>query len=391
MTELNVLLLATQGTPASFIENAGHRMDKLLPSGNYKFTESSPDVLFFLTGGTEQMAINLVSEGRFYMLVGSQNDNAYASATEVKAYLNERNIPSILLGEEDDKTKVFLQEVLESKKAINALLGKKLGLIGKVSDWLISSSISPDLLKSKLGVELIRIPWEELAHFSEFKPADSFLSYFSGTTQMDLSDTAKVSGLLTETIERMELDAITVECFPLVKKDSVTACLPLAKLNNDGFPAGCEGDITAIVGMMLCKELTGIVPWIANINKANEESCLFSHCTIAPKLVSRYSIKTHFETGLGTAIEGDFLDDQVTIFRFDHNLSRAFIASANITGRPKSENACRTQIEVKLREEEVKLLRQSPLGNHHLIIPGDHTKVLKLACLLLGMEIQGVI
>jgi len=226
-----------------------------------------------------------------------------------------------------------------------------------------------------------------LAHYSEFKASGPFLDSFSGEKHIDLTETAKVSELLTNTIQKWNLDAITVECFPLVKKNSVTACLPLAKFNNDGIPAGCEGDLTAIAGMMLCRELTGIIPWIANINKATDEVCMFSHCTIAPGLVSGFSIKTHFETGKGTAVEGSFKGDLITVFRFDNTLSKAFIATANITGRPKSGTACRTQIEVKLTENEVKLLRQSPLGNHHLIFPGDCKKLLHFACILLGIDV----
>ncbi len=387
MAELNVKLLAVQGTPEYIIENAGKRIEKLIPSGNYTLTETDPAVLFFLTGGTEQAAIKQVSAGQFYVLIGSRHDNAYASATEVKAYLNSKNIHSVLLDEEETETEAFLQDLLFIQEAIKSLQGKKLGLIGQVSGWLISSDIPSDILKSKLGIDLIVIPWSELPHFSEFKASDPFLGSFSGVKNFDLTETAKVSELLKNTILKWDLDAITVECFPLVKKDSVTACLPLAKFNNEGIPAGCEGDLTAIAGMMLCKELTGIIPWIANINKATDEVCMFSHCTIAPGLVNDYTVKTHFETGLGTAIAGNFKSDLITIFRFDNNLSKAFIATANITDRPKSATACRTQIEVKLTAGEVKLLKQHPLGNHHLIFPGDCKKLLDLTCQLLGIDV----
>jgi L-fucose isomerase-like protein len=387
VTELKVKLLSSRGAPEAIFENAVKRIEKLIPHGNYSLTESDPDILFFLTGGSELPAIKQVSAGHFYLLIGSQHDNSYASATEVKAYLNVINIPSILLDEEETETSAFLKDFIAVKKALKNLNGKKLGLIGQVSDWLISSAIPAEILDEKLGIKLTVIPWSELAHFSEFKASDPFLDSFAGKTHIDLTETAKVSELLTSTIQKRNLDAITVECFPMVQKDSVTACLPLAKFNNEGIPAGCEGDITAIVGMMLCKELTGIIPWIANINKATDEVCKFSHCTIAPGLVSGYSVKTHFETGQGTAIEGDFKSDLITIFRFDNKLSKAFIATANITGRPKSATACRTQIEVKLTGNEVKLLRESPLGNHHLIFPGDCKKVLQLACLILGIDV----
>ena len=388
MTKIKVKLLAFQGASDALFQKASKRIEKLIPPEEYVLTESDPDVLFFLTGGSEQNAMNQVSTGNFYILIGSQHDNAYASATEVKAYLNDMNIPSLLLDEEDAETKVLLKDFVKVKQALKNLRGKKLGQIGQVSDWLISSAIPAELLEAKLGIQLNVIPWNDLAHFSEFKASGEFLASFSASTNIDLTETAKVNELLADTIQKRNLDAITVECFPMVQKDSVTACLPLARFNNEGIPAGCEGDITAITGMMLCKELTGISPWIANINKVSNDVCMFSHCTIAPGLVSDFSVKTHFETGKGTAIEGNFKSDLITIFRFDNKLSKAFIATANIISRPKSASACRTQIEVKLTENEVKLLRNSPLGNHHLIYPGDCRKILQLACLLLGIEVQ---
>jgi L-fucose isomerase-like protein len=196
-------------------------------------------------------------------------------------------------------------------------------------------------LEAKLGIKLTTIPWSEWSHYSKFKASDLFLDSYSGSSHPDLTETAKVNEMLIDIIQHQNLDAITVECFPMVKKGGVTACLPLSKFNNVGIPSGCEGDITAIVGKMLCKELTGIIPWIANINKTTDEVCMFSHCTIATDLVSGFSVKTHFETGKGTAIEGDFRGDLITIFRFDNKLHKAFIATANITGRPKSATACR--------------------------------------------------
>jgi len=387
VTKLKIKLLTNQGTPEVIDKKTSRRIEKLIPSGNYSLIDSNPDILFFLTGGTEQHAISQVSMEHFYLLIGSQHDNSYASATEVKAYLNELNIHSVLIDEEATDTAAFLNDYITVKEALKNLNGQRLGLIGQVSDWLVSSTIPAGLLAAKFGIELIEIPWSELAHFSEFNASESFLDFYSDIKHFDLTETARVNELLVKAIQKWKLDAITVECFPLVKKDGVTACLPLAKFNNDGIPAGCEGDITAIAGMMLCKELTGIIPWIANINKANDDVCMFSHCTISPGLVSGFSVETHFETGQGTAIKGDFKGDSVTIFRFDKNLSKAFIASANITNRPKSKTACRTQIEVKLKDNDVRMLRQSPLGNHHLIFPGDCKNLLNSACTVLGIEV----
>jgi L-fucose isomerase-like protein len=382
---LKIKLLAFPDAPDSLYEHGIARIEKLISGGKYELAEGNPDILFFLSGGSERLAIDQVSAGSFYLLIGSQHDNSYASATEVKAWLNDRNIHSVLLDDEAPGTGEYLGSFNTVKQALHNLQGKRLGLIGQVSDWLVSSAISSELLESKLGIRLLIIPWNEIPAFSGFQEPPAFSESFPGKNPEELTDTAKVSAMLGYVIDKWQLDAITVECFPMVRKDSVTACLPLAKFNKDGIPAGCEGDLTAIAGMMLCRELTGIIPWIANVNKVSEEACLFSHCTIAPGLVSGFSVTTHFETGKGTAIEGEFKEDQLTVFRFDNRLSKAFIATGTVTGRPKLPTACRTQIEVKLPPEDVKLLKQSPLGNHHLIFPGDCVHLIKMACDLLGM------
>ena len=387
MTKLNIKLLASKGTPTAVLENGSRRIERMVSPEQYQLSENNPDVLFFLTGGSELSAIQHVSTDRFYILIGSRHDNSFAAATEVKSYLNGIKVPSILFDEEDPQITTVLNDFYFVNRALKNLKEKKLGLIGQVSNWLISSSIDSALMESKLGIRFVQIPWSSLDHFSNFKVSDHFLETFSKKNDFDLTETAKVYDLLAHTIQSQMLDAFTVECFPMVIQDKVTACLPLAKFNNDGIPAGCEGDLTAIVGMMLCKELTGTIPWIANINKVSKDVCMFSHCTIAPALVSEYSIKTHFESGEGTALEGHFKEDLATIFRFDQKLEKAFITSAQITGRPKSEAACRTQIEAKLSESDVKCLKQNPLGNHHLIFPGDCTSQIRLACMFLGMEV----
>ncbi|MDY0282542.1 MAG: hypothetical protein RBR35_18550 [Salinivirgaceae bacterium] len=387
MTQLRIKLLAFQGAPDTIFNDGIQRIEKLIKPQNYTLVDSDPDLHFFLTGGSEQAAIQNLSNDKFYLLIGSKHDNAYASASEVKAYMNSKNISSVILDEEDVETATLVQNFHKVSQALQHLKGKQLGLIGDVSNWLIASAMPAEVIDAKFGIKLHQIAWSELSHFSDYPPTKEFLETFAEVKNFDLTDTARVNEQLAQAIKKHKLDAITVECFPLVKKDCVTACLPLAKFNNDGIPAGCEGDLTAIVGMMLCKELTGVIPWIANVNKVTNKICQFSHCTIGLDMVTDYTVETHFETGEGTAIQGDFKGDTITIFRFDNEFKKAFIATTNIIGRPKSESACRTQIEVTLTENEVKLLKNKPLGNHHLIYPGDCNAILQSACSLMGIEV----
>ena len=387
MWKLKVKLLAHRGAPASLFEKGKEKLSHLLVAGAFEIVETDADLLFFLSGGSERPATEVLKSGRFYVLLAYKEGNSYASATEVKAYANQQGIETILLDYEAPQTREFLKKFTRVLEGLRQLDGQRLGLIGEVSDWLIASKIKAESLQKKLGIELVRIPWSNLANFQE-QDADADLLRSFQSEDFNLEDTAKVHQLLRNCVQRERLDAITVECFSLVTEHAVTACLPLAKLNADGFPAGCEGDIVSITGMMLVKAITGCVPWIANTVQVGESRSLFAHCTVALSLLKDFSIRTHFETGKGTSIQGAFEANNVVLFRLDQTLTKAFLTEAKVLKRPQHEYACRTQIEIALSPEAIESLRERPLGNHHLILPAEHAKTLSLACRVLGLEFQ---
>lgn len=388
MNTLRVKLLAYRNASEEFYQQGAEKFTQLLERQYVEFVDQQPDVLFFLSGGSERAAADVLEPDRFYTLIAFHEGNAYAAATEVKAYYNQQGARSVLLDFDSRGTRFFVNNLYQALKGIKQLRGQRLGLIGEVSDWLIASKIEAPLLQDKLGMELKTIPWSQLPSYQEQRPAEEFLRAFQTDHSPNLEETAKVYTLLKACIEREQFDAITVECFSLVTEHAVTACLPLGKFNANGVPAGCEGDIVSIVGMMLAKEVTGVIPWMANTVKIFGDMGLFAHCTISPGLLTDYTIPTHFETGKGTAIQGYFREEEVTVLRLNNTLDKAFITPGKVLRRPKYDSACRTQIEVKLPPSAVQALRENPLGNHHLILPNDHTEVLSLACQVLGMELQ---
>jgi len=271
-----------------------------------------------------------------------------------------------------------------------SLLIKSKELLGYYKDnqkWLIASDIQGNVLKSKFDIELVKIDWESHEQYSEFEINNQFITHFNNSDGIDLKDSSKVYNLIEHIINDNKLDAITVECFPMVREHAVTACLALSKLNNDLFPAGCEGDLTAITGMIIAKELVGQVPWMANLVSINKNTVFLAHCTIATNLVSKYKIATHFETNSGTAVQGIFEANEITIFRFDKNLEKAFIGTGIVTSKPDRSDACRTQIEVELPNNSIELLNEQPLGNHHLILPGRFKDILEFFCKLKQIKV----
>ncbi len=359
----------------------------LIDSTKIEFDDSDPDVLFFLTGGSENSAVTGIENDKYYVLVATSAGNSNASAMEVKAALRKMEISSILLDGEEKETASYLDNLYQVKNALSSINNQRLGLIGEVSEWLVASEIKPEILQSKLGIKLRKVSWESLPDFKNLAAPEDFNVTFASENPQDVEKAGQVYSLLKQTKNQENFDALTVECFSLVKTKSVSGCLALAKFNQEGIPTACEGDIVSAVGMMLAKALTGQIPWMANVAKIGYEKTLLAHCTISPDLLSDYKITTHYETGIGTAIQGNFQTDKITVFRLDDTVSRIFITEGTIINRPRYASACRTQVEVKFPESSVKCLREDPLGNHHLVLPGDHREILLLASRILNLEL----
>ncbi len=384
---IGIKLLAFKGASDRLFENGKNQLIEFFPDEKLDLNSQIPDILFFLSGGSEREALIYANPGKLLLLAAFEENNSYAAATEVKAHFDKIGQHCQLCDLKNEADRQLILDFIAAKKALSKLKSKRLGLIGEISDWLVASDISAEMFASKFEIELVKIPWTEVRNYVDFTPDAGFLQAFKSCKNFNIADAGKVHQALAEIISQEKLDAITVECFSLVKENSVTACLALSKFNDNNFPAGCEGDLASIAGIMIVKEVTGIIPWMANIVKVDAASAKFAHCTAPTNLLSEFNIETHYETGLGTAIKGRFESDEVTIFRIDSKFEIAFLTSGKIIARPESHDACRTQIEVKIPENAAFLLKNKPLGNHHLIIPGNQVQKLSMFCKLKNIRL----
>lgn len=337
------------------------------------FVQYNPDVIWFLTGGTEHKVLSRIESKNRYCFLASRNGNSWAAATEVKAYLNDKGI----------NTKLFDVDTLESLEELENYLNPpvsgstiRLGLVGGVSDWLVASTPDEDLLKEVLDIELVNVSWDELLALPEGEDFCHFEETFGRFGHESFASELSLVKKFDTLIRQNRLDAVTVACFGLIGKVGNTICLPVSAMNNYGFPAACEGDLCSSAGMIAVKRLTGKIPWMANLSFADHDAAIFSHCTVHENLLDRMEVTTHFETGKYAAVKGEMKKRPVTIFRIDRKLEHCFLSLGEIIDNCDSPTACRTQVKIKMSAKGLFSLREFPLGNHHLIIDGDCTDVL---------------
>jgi L-fucose isomerase-like protein len=250
----------------------------------------------------------------------------------------------------------------------------------------------PDLaiIKSVWGPEVIEIDMHELETIiREVKDEviEDSLSNFTmradetkEPTKKDIRQTVKVYAAIKELVKKYNLTAVSVRCFDLVTDLKTSGCFALAKLNDDGIVSGCEGDLVSTLGMIWANLMTDQSVWMANPARINEQnnSIWLAHCTTPLSMVQSYKLRSHFESGLGVGIQGEFSKGKVTLLRLGgKNLEKIWISNGEILESGNEENLCRTQVNVKLHgAAKPEDLLTKPLGNHLLLMRGSYTKEL---------------
>lgn len=337
------------------------------------------DIIYVRTGGTEGLfREQFFADGRLSIpepvrLLTSGKSNSLAASMEILSFLRRNGLRGEILhgspeyiaerikhsGQED------LGDSLISRVHPGRILeGERLGVVGKPSDWLISSDVDFAKAKEVLGLELVDIPMEEFLAIEKEQPATA------------INGSMRIYAGLRSIIVKHGLDGLTLRCFDLLTAVHNTGCMGLALLNSEGFTATCEGDVPAMISMALARMVCGCPGFQANLSQINGDDLLFAHCTVPLSMTRSWVYDTHFESGIGVAVHGEIPEGPVTIFKLSPDLDRAFIFEGEIVANDYQQNLCRTQIHVNAPGAAPYFLTSS-IGNHHIIIPGHVARDLK--------------
>ena len=366
----------------------------VFPDGNFEFKghnfadfgTHSLDLIYVRTGGAEGIFKSLLPEmlargtEQFYLLTSGKS-NSLAASLEILSYLRQQG----LKGEVLHGSAAYLQERIHTLETVAAarkkLAGTRIGVIGQPSDWLISSHADPMAIMDKMGAKLVEVPMEELLHEiagqagddapADEPMADNVRKSYPGATQ--------IYHALQVLVNKYELGAFTLRCFDLLTAVGNTGCLALASFNAEGIPASCEGDVPALLSMMIAQALTGCTGFQANPARIDVESgqMLFAHCTVPFNMVKDWQYDTHFESGIGVGIHGNLPEGPVTVFKVSGKLDRHFAAEGELLYNQYEDNLCRTQVVLKLQPEDARYFLTNSIGNHHIILPGHCKELLE--------------
>ena len=365
---------------------------------DYSDYDGNDCVIYVRTGGTEGIFKSIFCQsgkpevpGKVKLLTSGKS-NSLAASMEILSYLCQHNISGeILHGSAEeicakikgDKTEIPASQRI-ALKPTSTLGGKRLGVVGKPSDWLISSDVDYARAKEMLGVELVDIPMGELLEeyntgvmedLPQLKEMNKPL-YGKPISEESMHNALLVYSALKRIKQKYSLDGLTIRCFDLLTAIGNTGCMALAILNSEGVTGTCEGDVPAMLSMAVAEALTGNPTFQVNLSKAANDELLFAHCTIPLSMVSDYVYDTHFESGIGVAVHGIVPTGPATIIKIGSDLTHFIAKDVEIITNQYESNLCRTQIIV--RSEDLKdYLLNEPLGNHHVVVMGHHADEFK--------------
>ena len=103
---------------------------------------------------------------------------------------------------------------------------------------------------------------------------------------------------------------------------------------------------------------------------------MLAHCTIPLTMCDETVVRSHFESGIGVAIQGLLPLTDYTLFKWGGpQLDRYFVTEAKAVKTPYSNHFCRTQITLDVNLKPY--LLQHSIGNHHVIIRGRHAEEIR--------------
>jgi len=316
------------------------------------------DYVMVATGGVENLFKTIWSKGllKTTTLIADGRNNSLAASLEILTYLTENGREGRILHGTNDE---IINDIVETRHSTSLLSGVRIGVFGQPSDWLIASGVDYEYIKERYGIETVFIDLQRL------------VDEVGASEKSDMLAADKTYAAIKKICQDERLDAMTIRCFDIVKACNTTSCLALAKLNDEGIVAGCEGDMQTLMTMILAKKLCNEPAFMANPSILTDTTTMFAHCTVPLSMCFRTTMRTHFESGIGVAVQGDMPLIDYTIMKWvGRRLDKFFVTEAKAIKNEYSNHFCRTQItfDVNLKP----YLLNHPIGNHHVIIKGCH-------------------
>jgi len=334
------------------------------------------------TGGTSDLVLEVAKYSRVVLLTHEKQNSLSSALNAVFKIKQKGKYVKIIHGLSSSSLKEIRYMSLISE-VLSQLRGKKIMLFCASKDW-VKKTYNVEFLEEKLGMSIDLVSLEDfLKDFEKMKENGWIVEKYSRfpcreITVKDVVRASRVFTAMQSYLEKSGANICTIRCFPFLVKAKITPCLALSHFLDNGISAACEGDLSSLLMLEILRLLSGKPAFMGNVEDFHDNLLLLAHCTVASTIVSDCTIRSHFETGFGTSIAGIFKEkEEVTVTNFSPDFQSIFITTGTIeNGQPISEEFCRTQVLIKIKNSPEKIV-ESALNKHLCVIDGNFEEELK--------------
>jgi L-fucose isomerase-like protein len=278
----------------------------------------------------------------------------------------------------------------------------RVGYMGKNPDTMLSMQVDEYGLKKKLGVSVVPLRDFEYSDRIEAVPdAGARKDWAAVKEQVGRSAVSNADGVeaskafiaMVRMAEEKNLDALSINCWTQLKS---RICLPIARFNEMGIGAGCEGDLHSTILLRLLYAVNGRAAINGDFMRLfnDENQILFSHCGAGSFSMARSSkdivLHESIETrdGIGVFFPADQPGTATAV-----NLmgSRAGYRMAVLVGEVEQTDMCYEGNPMRIRfdrpvYEILQYAVRSGAGHHWTIAYGDLSGELELLARFLDID-----
>jgi len=199
-------------------------------------------------------------------------------------------------------------------------------------------------------------------------------------SKRELLKAAKLYLGTKELIHANGVDGVTMDCYRILRKSSISPCLAFSLLNDEGIVAVCEGDLEAAALMIIFRQLAG-VSWFGNLVQVSRDLNLITiaHCEAPLSLAETGGtivLRSHFESDESVGLDVPLKKEVVTLANLQFEPIQMVVAKGDVMESQIGKfSLCRTQAMIRLHGSVEKLLERT--GNHHVVAYGDWTETLR--------------
>jgi len=295
--------------------------------------------------------------------------------------------------------------------------GKLLLFGGAPSAYLAKWEITSDLTlaESRMGVQFDSVSHDELVARYESLDADDqqeasrlageLVNGASGRrkrgmppapSQDEIVKATRLYVAMRHFVEARGADAVTIVCAPWIRgEDLPVPCVALMLFQEQGTPAACQGDIDALLTMVLFERVAGLSSFMGGAIEAQGHLGL-NHCVICRNMLGPrtdlqpYVISTYHARKDSPTVWADVpTGETVTVARLTRNLQRLLLFAGPLVANQtaNSHTRCRNTLVVQVPDRERVFKAVKGIQNHYVAARGDHTRALTELAEARGIEV----